>query len=134
MSLRQIRNGRQQAFYNEDNCSVSWNDLDRSFKDDLLSLSLVDMQIVHMAAHSQMLQNAPVTSDSADELKSRNQQSEQINSQWTELGKIDEKFLRYADQSINFDLDAGVKLSEKNYGVLLTEVKAQTGNLPKVKI
>jgi type II restriction/modification system DNA methylase subunit YeeA len=51
-----------------------------------------------------------------------------------ELQTFDEKLRHYADQRIELDLDDGVKVNYGKFGDLLAEVKAITGEQPKVEI
>ena len=55
-------------------------------------------------------------------------EKDKLVKQREELSRFDEKLRHYADQRISLDLDDGVKVNYGEFGDLLAEVKAVTGN------
>ncbi|HEX05201.1 MAG TPA: class I SAM-dependent DNA methyltransferase, partial [Bacteroidetes bacterium] len=57
-------------------------------------------------------------------------EKDKLVKQREELSRFDEKLRHHADQRISLDLDNGVKVNYGEFGDLLAEVKAITGNAP----
>ena len=74
------------------------------------------------------------SSASTSHRKKLEKERDTLIKQRDELQTFDEKLRHYADQRIELDLDEGVKVNYGKFGDLLAEVKAITGEKPKVEV
>jgi type II restriction/modification system DNA methylase subunit YeeA len=79
-------------------------------------------------SYAEKLEQDKDASASTAEIKRVEKELATLHKQQAELAEFDEKLRHYADQRITLDLDDGVKVNYGQFGDLLAEVKAVTGD------
>jgi type II restriction/modification system DNA methylase subunit YeeA len=85
-------------------------------------------------ARIEQLESDIPSAGSTSHRKKLEKERDTLIKQREELQTFDEKLRHYADQRIELDLDDGVKVNYGKFGDLLAEVKAITGEKPKMEV